>query len=357
MKNYSFTISKKAEILSDTSCIKYIEELKKRKKYIHDINVTCKMVPFINDAHGILMSAENNRAHIEQMLYVQEQTGINISLVFNNIYVPNDLDNLKIFLQNFKKYYEMNVRNITLPHILWMKTGEIQREYPELYIKSTVLRRVRNGQEFWNFALAGFNCVNVDRLLFRNLNTLREIKNAQKNFYECYGRYVDISMVIDENCIGNCPFWEEHYQHSMTSKICSSEVTNVEGFNLVPTYSGCRDFENVCLRRVNLIAFKDDMNKVFENIDLIKIGGRRFNVDTFKIMDTVMDSQLICHPLLHKILVRGEKKEVELLEEWRRRTKNCEYQCWKCDLCNQLDKIIFKGRVQEWKRKLFETIL
>lgn len=357
MKNYSFTISKKAEIMNEESCAEYIEALKKRKKYIHDINVTCKMMPFMNDAHGVLMSVENNQKHIEQMLRVQEQTGINISLVFNNIYVSNDLDNLEEFISNFKKYYAMNIRNITIPHMLWMMTGKIKKEYPELYIKSTVLRRVRNGQEFWNYAFAGFDCVNIDRLLFRNLSALIDIKRAQKKFYESYGRYVSISMVIDENCIGSCPFWEEHYQHSMTSKICLSELTNAEGFNLVPGYSGCKDFENICLRRVNLIGFTEDMDKVFENIDLIKIGGRRFKVDAFKIMDNIMDSQLGCHPLLHKILVRGDKKEVELVEMWRKRTKDCGYQCWKCDLCNQLEAIILKERMKNWKRKFFEMIL
>lgn len=343
--------------MDEAGIVEYIDALKERKKYIHDINVTCKMMPFINDAHGVLMTMEDNQKHIEQMLYVQEQTGISISLVFNNIYVSNDLDNLEIFIRNFRKYYEMNIRNITIPHMLWMRTGRIKKEYPELFIKSTVLRRVRNGQEFWNYAYAGFDCVNIDRLLFRSLDTLIDIKRAQKRFYECYGRYVSISMVIDENCIGSCPFWEEHYQHSMTSRICLSESTNVEGFNLVPGYSGCRDFENICLRRVNLIGFRDDMDKIFENVDIIKIGGRRFKVDAFKIMENVMDSRLICHPLLHKILVRGDKKEVELVEKWRKRTKNCEYQCWKCDLCNQLEAIILKARVKEWKYKLNNSIL
>lgn len=357
MKQYSFTISKKAEIMSEEEKVEYIAKLIGVKHYIHDINVTCKMEPFMSDAHGVVMEEKDNRLHIEQMLQVQKATGIGISLVFNNIYVSNDMDTLELFMDNFENYYNVGIRNVTLPHMLWMKTGKIQKRFPDLYIKSTVLRRVRSGQEFWNYALAGFHCVNVDRLLYRNLNALREIKRAQKTFYENYGKYVDISMVIDENCIGSCPFWEEHYQHSMTSKICQNYATNVEGFDLVPKYSGCKSFEKVCMKRVNLIGFKEDMEAVFENIDIIKIGGRRFKVDAFKLMSSIIDSELVCHPLLHAILVRGNKDEVELLQTWKAKVQNCAYQCWECNLCDELDKIVLKGRIREWKHHLSKKVL
>lgn len=341
VKEYCFTISAKAEIMDDNSCQDYINQLKERKEFIQDINVTCKMEPFTADAHAVVMNQEDNDAHIEQMLYVQEQTGINISLVFNNIYIPNDTENLKMFMKNFYKYYKMGIRNITLPHILWMKTGEIQKEYPELYIKSTVLRRVSDGQEFWNYAMAGFDCINVDRRLFRKLSALRDIKKAQAKYNACYGKYVDISMIINEGCIGNCPFWEEHYQHSMTSKLCLNEQTNRVGFKLVHQYSGCTDYDNICLSRVNLVGFKEDFDSIFENIDLIKIGGRRRRVNAFKIIDSIMDDNNVCHYLLQNVLIHGIENDLKLVERWRMKTKNCGYQCWNCDLCKQLDEIIF----------------
>ncbi len=337
-----YTISKKAEIMDVGTCEEYVRRVLSRRTIISDINVTCKIEPFMADAHAVLMSKEDNETHIEQMLYVQEQTGVPMSLVFNNIYVPNDLTHLHIFIKNFRKYYEIGIRNVTLPHLFWMKTGLIKNEFPNLYVKSTVLRRVRTGQDFWNYAEAGFDCINVDRLLMRNIDALREIRNAQEKFYNLNGKYVSISMVINEGCKGNCPFWEEHYQHSLTSDLCLQEGTNKKGFNLIPKYSGCRDVNNVCLSRTNLVVCKEDLEEVFKYIDIIKIGGRRHQVDAFKLIDMILDDGYVCHPLLQKIYVEGKKEEIGLLERWRVAIKNCGYQCWKCNLCKELDTIILK---------------
>jgi hypothetical protein len=115
-----------------------------------------------------------------QMLDIQKMTGIKVSLVFNNIYTSNDLPIMNQFIMNFKSYYEMGIRSITLPHILWMVHRTIKDNFPDLFIKSTVLRRVRTAQEFWNYANVGFNCVNIDRLLFRNLNELKKLRRRRQ---------------------------------------------------------------------------------------------------------------------------------------------------------------------------------
>lgn len=150
-------------------------------------------------------------------------------------------------------------------------------------------------------------------------------------------------MVINEGCLGNCSFWEEHYQHSLTSDMCSNESTNKKGFSLIPQYSGCRDVKNICLRRTNLVAYKEDLDEVFDYVDIIKIGGRRHRVDAFKLIELLSDDNYICHPLLQGIVDRGKDEEVELLKQWRKTTKNCGYQCWRCDLCTKLDNIILKS--------------
>jgi len=234
-----------------------------------------------------------------------------------------------------------------------MKNGSIKKVFPELYVKSTVLRRVRTAQEFWNYAEAGFDCVNVDRLMFRNQDGLLRIKEAQRKFYKMYGRYVDISMVVDENCLGNCPFWEEHYQHTMTSQLCREKSSNVEGFLVVPGYSDCKTITPLSLQRINFVCFYDELEKVFSYLDIVKFGGRRFFVDVFKHMDFLTKKKdLTCHPMLNEILVRNNVEEVEMLITWKERTRNCFYQCWDCNLCKDVNDIILKNKLKSWKKIL-----
>jgi hypothetical protein len=305
------------------------------------------MYPFTIDAHGVLLTEEESKHHIMQMLDIQKMTGVKISLVFNNIYTPNDLTTMNQFIMNFKIYYEMGIRSITLPHILWMMHGSIKNSFPNLFIKSTVLRKVRTAQEFWNYANAGFDCVNIDRLLFRNLNELKKIKKAQTTYYNKTKKYVYISMVLKENCLGNCTFWEEHYQHTMTSDLCKKKDTNKIGFQYVTKYSGCNNKMNNpdnSLRRINFINFSEDREMVFKYIDIIKFGGRRTSLGSFKEIDYLL-SGAICHPYLYTILVRNKPAEINILNKWRKKTRNCFYQCWNCTLCDEMDKIIGNNKI------------
>jgi len=90
---------------------------------------------------------------------------------YNNIYTSNSYNNLELFVKNFKRLYNMGIRNVSIPHILWLKMGLLQKTFPDLSIKNTVLRRVRNGQEFWNYAEAGFDYINLDRIIVRDFVT------------------------------------------------------------------------------------------------------------------------------------------------------------------------------------------
>jgi len=149
----SFSRSNLKMLVSDS----FVGRIKRNADKIFDLIFTCHIEPFMVDAHGVFLTEAENAIHLRHMAKLQEKTGIPVSPVFNNIHVPNTYENLELFVENFKPIYDMGIKSMTMPHMLWMKMGLLQKTFPDLYIKNTVLRRVRNGQDFWNHAEAGFN--------------------------------------------------------------------------------------------------------------------------------------------------------------------------------------------------------
>jgi hypothetical protein len=154
-------------------------------------------------------------------------------------------------------------------------------------------------------------------------------------------------MVAEENCLGNCAFWEEHYQHTMTSDLCRKEDTNEIGFKYVTKYSGCTREMFHSLKRTNFINFTEDREMAFKYIDIIKFGGRRRSLGLFKEIDYLF-SDTICHPYLHTILVRNKLSEINILNKWRKKTRNCFYQCWNCNLCDKMNNIIKNNKFYKY---------
>jgi len=152
-----------------------VERLRRIAPRIHDINFTCHIAPFMIDAHGVTVGDSENTVHLRQMVELQERTGIRVTPVFNNIYLPNTRRNLELFVESFKPLYEMGIRSVSIPHILWLKIGLFQRTFPDVGIKNTVLRKVHSGQEFWNCAEAGYEYVNLDQSIARDLRVLKEV--------------------------------------------------------------------------------------------------------------------------------------------------------------------------------------
>ena len=123
-----------------------------------------------------------------------------MSATFNNIQVPPTQENLDIFIENFRFLYDNGVRIVTLPHTTWMLTGQIQREFPELKVKNTILREVTRPNEIVNLAKAGFYYINLDRDLMRDRDSLLRIKKA-KEYCADIGKPVKISLLSNE-CVG-----------------------------------------------------------------------------------------------------------------------------------------------------------
>lgn len=310
---------------------------------IYDINFTCRIPPFHTDAHGVYIDPDLNRAHLEDMLYLQDELKITVSPVFNNIYVPPTIENLEVFVENFRPLYHRGVRSITQPHSLWMRFGLLQKNFPDLEIKNTVLRRLKSAQDFWNFAELGFDYVNIDRVLMRDLKSLKEIKRAQEKFQEQTGRYVILSMLTNEGCLGNCRYWEEHYQHTMTHPDIGSSDKCDTVFNRIKMMNDCSAAPLYSLKKVFLSPFRKDLEEIAKYFDVIKVAGRKTpqaNYEHFTVWFPLLTGNdpfaLPPNLLIRKCYEEGNESLRESLDKWRKIIKTCRFQCWDCDVCEQL---------------------
>ena len=190
---------------SDEDFVKniFIPFLQKHKKYIADLYFTCRMPPFTQDAMGDIFVSDA-RDLTYQALTISEKTGIPLSATFNNIYVRPSQKNLDIFIDFFKPLYYKGVRTVTLPHTMWVSSGQIQKEFPELFIKNTILREVTRPNEIVSLAKAGFHYINLDRDLMRDRDSLERIIEA-KEHCASIGKPVKLSLLANETCWGGCP--------------------------------------------------------------------------------------------------------------------------------------------------------
>ena len=197
---------------------KFYDEVAKYKDYIYDIYFTSRVPPFVQDAMGDVFDGNQASDLIHNAMIFQTQLGIPLSATFNNIECPPREDMLDMWIKNFRPLYDSGIRTVTLPHTIWLLSGKIQREYPELFIKNTILRNVQRPNELVELVKAGFSYINLDRDLMRDRERLLEMKRAKEYCIKEYGRDVKVSLLANEHCWGNCPVQDEHFQYNNTRR-------------------------------------------------------------------------------------------------------------------------------------------
>jgi hypothetical protein len=120
------------------------------------------MPPFHQDAMGDVFEdhAETADYLINLALFIQQSTGITASAVFNNIEVRPSQQNLDLWISNFRQLYDAGIRSATLPHTHWMATGQVKKEFPELFVKNTILRNVSEPRDIEKLANDGYDYIN-----------------------------------------------------------------------------------------------------------------------------------------------------------------------------------------------------
>ncbi|MBN1366036.1 MAG: hypothetical protein JW976_14610 [Syntrophaceae bacterium] len=321
--------------------------LQRNKELIFDIYFTCKIPPFMQDAMGVVLKQENRfKTIFSDAMVIQQMTGIPVSATFNNVGVAPTDAHLDIFIENLKPLYRAGMRSMTIPHTLWLKRGTIQEAFPEMFIKNTVLRRVKTGQEFWYAAEAGFHLINIDRILMRDRKTLEEIKKAQEKFARQHGRYVYTAILANEHCLGRCPVMDEHhfFNNCLGSR---APGTNVPYFRQkvgknCPRGNPKEPNPTFVFKMCNIPYFRENIEELLKLVDMIKMHGRndpKLINESISFVDNYAQGKeevLYGDNDLLKRVITNLQIPADKINQWRKIIRNCKFECWNCDFCDKL---------------------
>ena len=340
----------------------FVPWLKRYKDYIYDLYFTCRMPPFTQDSMGDVFQGDVRQLYYNAKAISDDAGGIPLSATFNNIYVRPDIEQLDLFVKNFAQLYEQGVKIVTLPHTSWVTTGILQKEFPELKIKNTILRNVTKANEIVALAKAGFHYINLDRDLMRDREALKKIKKAKEYCAEI-GKPVELSLLANEGCWGGCSMMDEHYHFNNTR----TEQTP-QYFNDPISSHSCSlwDIEDNshALKAANLPPWREDWEEFLDlGIDVFKMHGRE---NGMKLMESM---QMIEAWAAEHEFVTGDFKEymddLEIPDSpialWREKIKTCGFDCWDCNYCEAVVDAHLKkqGRpttVDEYTKRVLKAI-
>ena len=310
----------------------FVPFLQKYRDYIFDLYFTCRIPPFMQDAMGDCFQVDAIVG--TSALYISAQSNIPLSATFNNLYVRPDQNNLDTWIRSFKPYYDAGVRVVTLPHTTWVSTGQIQKEYPELFIKNTILREVTRANEVVALAKAGFHYVNLDRDLMRDHQQLKEINRA-KEYCERIGKPIKLSMLVNETCWGGCPIMPEHYHYNST-RTGDDPIFFASPISRVSCSTWDVQHPEYDLKQANLPPWKRDWEEMLDfGIDVFKLHGRESAMRLQESMDLIerwANNEEYMFPEYKKYQAELQMKEAPI-NMWREKIKTCKFDCWDCNYC------------------------
>jgi len=318
--------------LNEKQSIDFINFCREYNEYIYDIYFTCRIPPFLQDAMGdIFIQTEDNLLAIENAIYISQQTKIPLSATFNNIEVRPTQKNLDLWIKNFRKLYDSGIRSITIPHTHWILTGQIQSEFPDVFIKNTILRNVREANEVANLAKAGFHYVNLDRDLMRDHDRLKQIKKVKDKYN------IKLSLLGNEGCLGGCPVMDEHFQFN------NGRTDGPQYFNDAISRVSCPKWDYtdsaIHLKTANFPPWREDWIEFLDlGIDVFKMHGRE-SVErlyqTFDIIKRFAKGDEILFDNFNDYLKETNLKD-KPINIWRNKIKTCKFDCWDCNYCDKV---------------------
>jgi hypothetical protein len=161
-----------------------------------------------NRCYGDVMGKEDTDKQIDNLFKIQEKYDIPASLTLNQEIHPTEILTNDFIRNNFikwiGKFYERGLRMCTIGNIHLMATGHLQKNFPEMKWKNTVNHIVANPQQMIDLHSLGYELIQLDRSLNRNLRDLRKMSKVAKN------RGITTYLLASEGCMPFCPFKDEH---------------------------------------------------------------------------------------------------------------------------------------------------
>ena len=322
-KIFSLPINPK---LSETQFIEFLDFCDKYKEYISDLYFTCRVAPFTQDAMGdVFVSMEDPQHMIDVALHIQERTGITASATFNNISIRPTQENLDLWIESFKPLYTKGIRLCTLPFNHWLLTGQIQKEFPELEVRASILMDTKTTTDVYNVVTSGFHSVCIDRALMRDHDTIKKIvKIKRKNPFK-------LVLLANEGCLGKCPVMSEHYHYNNT------RTTDSQYFNNPISRVSCPKWDvtnkAVVLKTADIPAWKEDWDEFLGmGVDIFKMHGRENIKKIYESME-IIRNYADNKSMLYDIDLKISKNDAS---KWRRIIKTCKFECWDCNFCDRI---------------------
>jgi hypothetical protein len=319
----------------------FVPFLNLNHQYIRDLYFTCRIPPFTQDAMGdVYTEPEMYQATTINALKVAELSDLPLSATFNNIHVDPTMDNLRIWCEYFKPIYDAGVRIVTLPHTHWVASGMVQKIFPDLFIKNTILRNVDKPRDIVNLAKAGFHYINLDRDLMRDADTLYRIRQA-KEYCAREGMPVELSLLTNEGCWGGCPMMDEHYQYNCSKKPGTNDVQYFANEISIQSCEKWDTFDSsTSLKAANLPPWREDWDEFinYYGIDCFKMHGREDMMRLKESMDIIerwSAGDTLLFPEFDKYIedIGLEEKPIDI---WRDKIRTCKFECWDCNYCESV---------------------
>ena len=161
-----------------------------------------------NRRYGDVMGKNASDLQIDNLFKIQEKWGIPASLTLNQETHPTEIiidpEIRKQFVNFIGEFYDRGLRVCTISNIHLMGTGILQKNFPEMNWKNTVNHIVGNCQQMVDLHVLGYNYIQLDRQLNRNMSNLRRMSRLAKD------RGIKTFLLASEGCMPFCPFKEEH---------------------------------------------------------------------------------------------------------------------------------------------------
>ena len=137
-------------------------------------------------------------------MVIQEATGIPVSATFNNKFISPNYQNMKIWIDSFKPLYDIGIRSVTWPFTSWLMFGEIQKVYPDLYIKNTILWALQRQERQCRRQKCFLRCLS---LWLKTKSHIRHLDNLLLKCSYKGGRVYAKAKIL----LGNWWLWEQRY--------------------------------------------------------------------------------------------------------------------------------------------------
>jgi hypothetical protein len=304
--------------------------------HIDDFYGTIRISPFDNDAMGGMFEGEEKILN-DLLFYYMKKYKKPVTAVFNNINISPSLENMELFIENFKPYYYAGIKRAIIPFKHWMYTGRIQEEFPDLYIKNTILNNDYSAQDIYDSAKTGYDFIYVDRDVMRDAETIAEYSIVKECIKKEFNKDVKLSLLVNEDCIGLCPVRAEHYTfNNLKTKEDKAYFTNKLASFTCPKWK--KNDEKYLLKVGDVIPIRSEWDRYAKSFDVFKIHGRD---NYYKLVDGLTMAVKYFYTddnILHQGIFDKYNEALDInkkvdMNNYIEHIKTCKFQCWKCDIC------------------------